>query len=142
MPTSPINITLPDLPPVLSNQTLLDLLAPPSNLTLTEIAGILGNYTLADLLPLLANVTFPILLPLPVNITMADLPAALEKLPMLNPSAPTTSAATAVPTYPATETNLNVSDSNVTTAIPDSGLFGNFFCFTPQNTVMSGLGCW
>ena len=142
MPSSPFNITLPDLPTVLSNQTLLDLLAPPSNMTLAKIAGILGNYTFADLLPLLANATFPNLLPLPVNITMADLPAVLEKIPMLNPAAPTASAATAVPTYPATEGNLNVSDANVTTAIPDSGLFGNFFCFTPQNTVMSGLGCW
>ena len=139
MPSSPFNFTLPDLPMVLSNQTLIDLHAPPFNLTLTEIAGILGNFSLADLLPLLANVTFPIL---PVNITMADLPAVLKKLPMLNPAAPTTSAATALPTYPATQTNLNVSDANVTTATPDSGFFGNFFCFTSQNRVMSGLGCW
>ena len=137
LPPIPANFTLPDIPAYLGNITLPEL---PVNIALPNLPGMLGNFTIADLLPLLPNITFPILPPLRENFTMADLTAILEKLPMSDPATPITPAATELPTYPPTSVISNMSTS--TPAIPDSGLFGNFFCFTPQNSMMSGLGCW
>jgi hypothetical protein len=137
LPSIPANFLLPDIPAYLGNITLPEL---PVNITLPNIPGILGNFTMADLLPLLPNITFPILPTLRDNITMADLTAILEKLPMSDPATPISPAATELPTYSPTLVISNLSTS--TPAITDSGLFGNFFCFTPQNRMMSGLGCW
>jgi hypothetical protein len=137
LPSIPANFTLPDIPAYLGNISLPELSV---NITFPNIPGILGNFTMADLLPLLPNITITILPPLRDNITMADLTAILEMLPQSDPATPITPAATELPTYSPSLVISNVSTS--TPAIPDSGLFGNFFCFTPQNSMMSGLGCW